>query len=404
MRGKALVSSRVGIFYLAVVIQLVRIAPCMGYSSHHATVEISNKLGVQLYRFLSREDGNVLFSPLGMTLALGAMRVGARGSIATEIDQVTQWNYRTIHRQLKSLRSQVTVRRIDDIHLKIRNALIGRHVLGLRAKYRKVIRYYGAKTLPMTWTELLEYFNTRVHSKTKQSIEKGPKIFFINDVKLDAVWEIPFTVFTKSPFYIPRQKDVPDNVVQAHYVGFVSDEHQLNYFDDKENLCQVIELNYGKSGRLGDMWDPRYNPADISMVIALPNKDNPLQNLENHVTIDVINKWVSRMKPTNIDVSIPKFNISRFINASLLFENVGVLDLKAADQRNQLMVRSIWQEVNLAVTETGTSTEDPPDVLSIVLLSKSKKTFHAERPFLFLVRDKVTGAILLAGRVINPIQ
>lgn len=389
--------------FIAVYSQLVLITPCAEYSAYSEAVQTNNELGTQIYELLSKEDdGNVLFSPLGMTLALGAVRLGARGRIATQIDRVAHWTPRTIHRELKTLRSQITAGRTDDVHLEVKNHVFGYRVLGLRYKYRKIIRYYGTRTKIMTSAEILDYFTKR--GRTDFGKKAVPQTMFVNNVRLDAHWEIPFSVFTKSSFYIPRQAGIPAKVIQASYMGFMPDEHQFNYFNDQENKCQFIELNYGKADRLGDMWDPFYNPADISMVIALPYKGIALQKLEEKLSMDKVKYWLSRMRQTNIDVSIPKFNLSRFINAAKLFQKLGIQDFhsKSADQSNPWMFRSVWQGASLAASGPGTNSEDSPVVLSIVLLSKPKQIFHADHPFVFLVRDKASDTILYIGRVVNP--
>ncbi|KAK3739584.1 hypothetical protein QZH41_002065 [Actinostola sp. cb2023] len=397
---------RILVLYLAVSIQLILYEHSVAFTATSAaTAKLSNELGIRLYELLSREEnGNILFSPLGMTLALGVVRLGARGSVAKDMDRIIQWSPRTIHRQLKVLRSQVTVGRNDDVDLEIRNLLFGDSNIGrLRAKFRKIIKYYSAKTKLVKSSQIMNHFKNHAQADLWQMLVKEDTVF-VSRVKLNAHWEIPFCVFKRSSFNLHRHDGSPDKAVQAYYMGLISDENKWNYLDDEENKCQVIEMNYGKE-RVGDMWDPRYNPADISMVIALPYKDYPLRNLEEHLTIHNVYNWLSRTRPTNIDVSIPRFNLSRVMDGAHLLRKLGIqdspLNLKT-DSRKYGNVRSVWQESSLAASETGTNSEYPPEVLSIVLLSKPKKTFFVDRPFLFLVRDKVTNSILFFGRVVNP--
>lgn len=253
----------------------------------------------------------------------------------------------------------------------------------------------------MTSTEILNYF-TR-HGKRDFAKNGIPQTVFVSSIGLNANWEIPFTVFTKSSFHIPRRGDVPAKVVQTSYMGFMPGEHKFNYFNDRETKCQILELNYGRISQQGDIWNPSYIAADISMVIALPYKNFPLRKLEGNINMDKVNYWLSRMTLTTIDVSIPKFNLSQLIDASQLFSRLGIQGLhrKTAGPRYPWVFRSVWQEASLTASSAGT-TEGVPDVLSIVLLSKPKQTFHADRPFVFLVRDKVTNTILYIGRVVNP--
>lgn len=406
MRKEELGFRRVGVhcqvLLIAVCVLLLLVTPCEGYSPYSEAVQTSNELGTKIYKLLFEENGNVLFSPLGATLALGAVRLQSRGRMARQIDRVTHWTSRTIHRELKTLRTRLTAGRFDDVDLELRNEIFGYEIFGLRYKYRNLIRYYGTRTSIMTSTEILKYITK--HGKRDFSKKGIPQTLFVNSIGLNAHWEIPFTVFTQSSFYIPRQDRVPAKVVQANYMGFMPDEHQFKYFDDQETKCQILELNYGRISQQGDMWNPSYIAADMSMMIALPYKDLPLRKLEENLNMDKVGYWLTRMTMTSIDLSIPKFNLSQFIDASQLFSRLGIQGLRrnTAGQRYPWVLRSVWHEASLAASGAGT-TEGVPDVLSIVLMSKPKLKFHADRPFVFLVRDKVTNTFLYIGRIVNPI-
>jgi serine protease inhibitor len=373
----------------------------------------SNNLGIQLYLILSSaESNNVVFSPLGFTLALGMAQLGARGNTLEEINKVLQLNSSAIHNELKMLRNEITEGRADGVYMEMANILLVKDDVKIRAEYKNKLRlYYRGEVQQVKSLGKHGYKSKADRIVLKEFVAQSATMALVNKVVFKAHWEIPFSVFKRSSFFIPAgRKDIPDKNVQAVFMGLMSDENKLKYFDDEKCRCQVIEMNYGKD-LIGDPWDPRYNPADVSMVIALPYADQVLRSLEEELSLATIDRWISKLKLTNIDVSIPKFNIYSLLDAAMSLQELGSRGLFSQSNSGLSDIaeggvgrlRSVWQEASATVSETGTEpAREPSEDVSIVLISNPKKTFHAVRPFLFFIRDKPTNTILYMGRVANP--
>ena len=78
-----------------------------------------------------------------------------------------------------------------------------------------------------------------------------------------------------------------------------------------------------------------------------------------------------------------------------------VADLSGIDGTHDLYVSDVIHQATIAVDEKGTEAAAATAVIigraSVVLTSLT-----VDRPFLFLIRDDATGAILFQGRVLDP--
>ncbi|XP_031568552.1 serpin I2-like isoform X2 [Actinia tenebrosa] len=283
---------------------LISASPAMASNSKAA--QSCNNLGIQLYLILSSGDNNnVVFSPIGLAMAIETTKLGVkvRRKTLEELNELLELNSRALFKDMKKLHEQIIDKRKDGVHVKFENTLLGKDDFKMRVE---------STNYKLQGNEVMRDFR---NGDTRRNL--------VNKAVFKAHWEIPFSVFKRSSFFIPRQKGISDKEVQVDFMGLMSDENQLNYFNDGKYRCQVIELNYGKDF-VGDSWDPRYTPADVSMVIVLPYEDQSLRTLEERLWPGTIERWVSKLELTNIDVSIPKFNISILLDAGVSLKELGV--------------------------------------------------------------------------------
>jgi serpin B len=73
--------------------------------------------------------------------------------------------------------------------------------------------------------------------------------------------------------------------------------------------------------------------------------------------------------------------------------------------KRDLYISNVIHKAFVAVDEKGTEAAAATAViLDVAMAHVAEHIFSADRPFLFLIRDKVSGQILFIGRVMNPAQ
>jgi serpin B len=80
-------------------------------------------------------------------------------------------------------------------------------------------------------------------------------------------------------------------------------------------------------------------------------------------------------------------------------------DLSGMDGKHDLYIQDVIHKAFIAVTEAGTEAAAATAVIiGITSAPLSPVYFNVDRPFIFLIRDNPTGAILFVGRVLNPAE
>ena len=157
-----------------------------------------------------------------------------------------------------------------------------------------------------------------------------------------------------------------------------------------------------------------YRGEATSMVVILPKGPAPLSKLEETLTPQVLSGWLGRLRPELVEVYLPRFT---FTTPSLgLKSELQALGLKRAFNASQadfsgmsgepLYVGAVIHKAFVAVDEQGTEAA----AATVVMMEAGSapgdppkpKLFRADRPFLFLIRHRETGAILFMGRLAKP--
>jgi serpin B len=115
------------------------------------------------------------------------------------------------------------------------------------------------------------------------------------------------------------------------------------------------------------------------------------------------------------DFRLPRFKISFGFEASNILKGLGlVLPFSAAGDLTEMVdsqlgqnlyVSSIFHKSFIEVNEEGTeAAAASAAVISLRGLPRNEKIdFVADHPFLFLIREDLTGTVLFIGHVVNPL-
>ncbi|KAF7041799.1 hypothetical protein CFC21_051538 [Triticum aestivum] len=173
---------------------------------------------------------------------------------------------------------------------------------------------------------------------------------------------------------------------------------------------KVLQLPYD-SGRVGGR-------HSFSMQIYLPDERDGLQALIRELSSDTA-RFLNRSAPAQEvevgDFKVPKFKVSRKVEASDLLKDMGLERpfcfshdfTEMVDYSEPLAVRSVLHECVVEVDEDGTmaAAATEADIMtgcSIGWEEPARVDFVADHPFLFLIREDESGIVLFAGQVVNP--
>ncbi len=98
------------------------------------------------------------------------------------------------------------------------------------------------------------------------------------------------------------------------------------------------------------------------------------------------------------------YNITKQIEAlGMLRAFVGGADFSGIDGTKSLFIKAIFHKAFIEVNEEGSEAAAATGVAIETSIQKSK-SFKADHPFFFLIRDIQSGSILFLGRILDPNQ
>jgi serpin B len=215
------------------------------------------------------------------------------------------------------------------------------------------------------------------------TITPDTRLVLANAIYFKGTWKVQFdakkTEF--APFYRldGSQVKVPMMRVKEHFPY----TEGMNY--------QAIELPYTGNA--------------LSMVIFLP-REGMFEDFEAGLSVERLDAIMARLCSEKVQLAMPKFELtSEFSLADTLAELgmpdafTGVADFSGMDGTRDLFIGHVAHKAYVSVNEEGTEAAAATGV-SMVLSIPAMMTI--DHPFIFLIRDIETGAILFIGRVMDP--
>jgi serpin B len=144
-----------------------------------------------------------------------------------------------------------------------------------------------------------------------------------------------------------------------------------------------------------------------------------LPNLEARLTGEKLAAWLGKLHRRGVNLSLPKFKLETDYGLHDTLKNMGMkraFDARQADftgmaaSRNpddQLLISKVLHKAFVEVNEKGAEAAAATAVIMVPKEARKETRpfipeFRADRPFLFLIRDRESGIILFLGRVTQP--
>jgi serpin B len=367
-------------------------------SAREQLVSGLNQHSIELTQELYSSGKNLFCSPYSLSAALAMTYAGAGGLTAKEMELVMHYPKVLTHEGFLLM-----TKRIEEINAKgliklaVANALWNR--LQLHPDYLELTkRYYKAEVYPLTSEKPINQW------AFDNSNGKIPKILEAGDITSDVKLILTNAIYFKGYWVKTFDKDY---TTEADF--HKSDKHvstcSLMYANDQFNYAefdgyQAIELPYS-----GD---------DLSMVVLLPNQKSSLKQLVKSLNAKELNKNLSALKLQEVKLWLPKFKLETSYELVDVLKKMGMqAPFQGADfskmtkDKTPLEISRIIQKAFVEVNEKGTEAAAVTAVIMTITSSVGGfetpvPQFRADRPFLFLIRDKQSGAILFSGAIEQP--
>ncbi len=389
---------------------LARVVPIAAASELDELVGGNTAFSLDLYRELSTTDeGNLLYSPYSISLALAMAYGGARGDTEREMAGALHFSLpqERLHPTFNALDQELARRGQGAVgtggqgfRLNIVNALWGQEGVRFLSEFLDLLAAnYGAEMRRLDFgleDKARETINGWVNEQTEGRIQQlvpagaldpSTRLVLTNAVFFSAAWASPFDprATRDDAFHL-----LDGSSVTAPMMG---QTRSLAYAEGQ--AYQAVELPY--------------DGYETAMVILLPAAGQ-FEEFEGALDAGRVEAILDNLAARQVSLAVPRFEYESGSRLGAALRATGMLlaftplaDFSGMTADSALFVSDVLHKATISVDEAGTEataatavvmppSESPSDLL----------TFTANRPFLFLIRDRQTGTVLFVGRVVDP--
>jgi serpin B len=145
------------------------------------------------------------------------------------------------------------------------------------------------------------------------------------------------------------------------------------------------------------------------MVVMLPSELMTIENLVDSLNLETWEAWYLHAAPQNVVVHLPKFKyeFKSLLNEHLKNLGLGIAFAPGADfsrisTETLLYISRVIHQTFIDVSEEGTEAA-AATIVELREYSAGNNTFIADRPFVYIIKENSTGAIMFMGKVGEPV-
>ncbi|HWB14183.1 MAG TPA: serpin family protein [Pirellulales bacterium] len=365
----------------------------------------SNAFAFDLYAQLRRQDGNLFYSPASISTALAMTYAGAAGGTGRQMAEVLHFDQadEPLHSGFGTLGRLLNAQN-RGVRLQMANRIWGAKGYPFSPDFLAATReHYGADLLQLNFAQpepSRQTINRWVEQQTAGKIQNlvppgavGPdtRLVLTNAIYFHGAWQDEFWKNATRPAPFRRTETEQRRIPLMHRSG------HFGYSETKD--VQVLTLPY-----VG---------GELSMVIMLPKEIAGLEKLESQLTAKNLDAWISSQDSKLVQVFLPKFKVTSQFSLAQTLRSMGMelafsgeADFSRMSSAEDLMLSEVIHKAFVDVNEEGTEAAAATAVIApkaaAVREPEKPVEFRADHPFVFLIRDNRTQAVLFLGRLLDP--
>ncbi len=367
-------------------------------------IKADQAFGFEIFRevYTLCEEDNIMISPLSVSYALGMTYNGAEGTTLEAFHDVLHFGDLTkeeVNESYKDLMDQL-VHLDKQVEFSIANSIWYRLGFSVLSEFIQTNKdYFDAevKEIDFSDPQTVEIINQWIEDKTNDKIQDmldfippDAVMYLINAIYFNATWKYEFE---KEDTY---EGDFNLAEGTKHKVDYMRVTGNFAYTSNED--FTAVELPYGDS--------------TFSMVVMLPSPGTALSDLVAKLDDVYWDSWFNNSSLTGVQVDLPKFKyeFKKLLNDPLINLGLGVAfsggaDFTRINPAGGLFISRVIHQTFIDVQEEGTEAA-AATIVEIKYTSSngggSPIYFKADKPFLYLIKENSTGAIIFIGKVGKP--
>ena len=375
-----------------------------------ALVSGNSTFAFNLYQQLTQgNSGNIFYSPYSISTALAMTYAGANGDTATQMAKALDFTLpqAQLHPAFDDLALQLASRgqgasgtNGKSFALNIANALWCEKTYNFLPDFLNTLgQNYGAGVNLLDFVNSPEpsrvtinnWVSNETNNKINNLIPAGAiapqtRLVLTNAIYFDAAWQNPFSA--------DKTQNGTFNLLDGSTVSVPMMNNEASYGYTQGSGYQAVELPY--SG------------GQVAMDIIMPDAGN-FTTFESGITAGSVSAIISNLQTKSINLTMPKFNFDSSFSLNSALSALGTpiafsnqADFSGMTGNKDLTIADVVHKAYVAVDEQGTEAAAATGVVMSAMAVMNQNNVTIDQPFIFMIRDIQTGAILFVGRVLNP--
>ena len=373
-------------------------------------VDGNSAFAFDLYQELREQEGNLFYSPYSISLALAMTYAGARGETEQQMADTLHFllaqdrlhpAFNALDLELASRGEGAEGKDENGFRLNIVNAIWGQEDYEFLAGFLDVLaENYGAGLRLLDFMSAPEearitvndWVSDQTEGRIEDLIPEGvidtyTRLVLTNAIYFNAAWLNPFAedMTVDGAFHLLDGSEVTvPMMMQTESLGYAEGEGY-----------QAVELPY--------------DGGELSMVILLP-ETGQFEAFEGSLDAGLVDTITGDLAYRQVALTMPKFEFESDFSLADTLDAMGMHDAfsEAADFSGMTGIRDLFiaaveHKAFVSVDEAGTeAAAGTAVVMKITAAPVGPVEVTVDRPFVFLIRDIETDAVLFVGRVMNP--
>ncbi len=361
------------------------------------------------YREIVEPGKNLFFSPYSLSVALAMTWAGARGNTEAEMAEALRFRLgqERLHPAFNGLDLELESRAEASgenaplpFVLNVTNALFGQIGFAFLDAFLDTLAvHYDAGLRLMDFIEETEasrvaingWVSERTNERIKELIPQGvitaaTRLVLVNAIFFTASWQSPFDEANTSDALFKRldgsTADVP-------------------------TMRQTLEGPYADGAGFAAA-ELAYDGGALAMLLIVPD-EGQFEAVEAQLSSSRVAEIRGTLQRHQIDLAMPKFSFRSNVPAKEPLRALGMVeafgggaDLSGMNGTGGLFIQDVVHQAFVAVDENGTEAAAATAVIVGEVSAPPPATLTIDRPFIFAILDRPTGATLFIGRVLEP--
>jgi serpin B len=375
-------------------------------ASENGIIAADNRFAFTLFRQIVHQaapDSNLFLSPLSAAMALGMAYNGAGGTTRDEMQRALELQSLTLDDVNHAYHSLIALLRGLDprVAFSLANSVWYRRDFTPAPAFLNATRTYFDATiqsLDFTSPTAAPTINRWVSDQTAGKIPsivpdpvpQDAVAYLINAIYFKGSWTAQFDKSLTRPASFTLASGTTTSVPMMSHAH----EVDVRYFGDGDVM--VVDLPYGGKA--------------FSMTIVLPRSAGGVDSVATALTQERWNGWMAGLNTRSLAVCMPKFTVTYQLTMNEALTALGMpsafcgstqVDFTRLSPTQPVCISEVKHKAFVDVNEEGTEAAAVTSV-EIRVVSIGPLVVVVDHPFLFVIRERLSGTILFIGRIMKP--